>query len=251
VTESVLDHAPRVYFLKMSSRLSDDDRKRVLAEYNRLIKKGTDKELAAKIVKYHPRTLRKWNFKYNKRRNSQVHKQNRKSTISHVEEALLRFLVKERKRVGCNPKNSVLIEKAKDVCEDFRSKAPRAPRLQQNIIKSFKSRMKYKLPQPRRKAAVMALIKNKVSTCKGAADFCLSPCRRKDNCPYKRMIAGHFKKTISRVIEKKGVGLFIQEHYRKNNFIMEYIVRNCAELLISLLDCLLCVLLETTRHTKY
>ena len=29
------------------------------------------------------------------------------------------------------------------------------------------------------------------------------------------------------------------------------IVRNCAELLISLLDCLLCVLLETTRHTKY
>jgi hypothetical protein len=208
----------------MSSRLSDDDRKRVLAEYNCLIKKGTDKELAAKTVKYHPRTLRKWNLKYNKRRNSQVHKRNRKSAISHVEAALLRFLVKERKRVGCNPKNSVLIEKAKDMCEDFRSKAPP---LQQNIIKSFKSRMKcrmkYKLPQPRRKAAVMALIKNKVSTCKGVADFCLSPCRRKDNCPYKRMIAKHFKKTKSRVIKNKGEGLFIREDCRKNDFIMEYI----------------------------
>ena len=148
-----------------------------LKKYNKLIKAGYEKLDAVAEVGYSLQAFQLWNHKLNKKWSNQKHKRNRISNIHHIEGDLHCFIQKEWKEGRYPVKNSLVMEKAKDMCGDFKSKNPNA---QRNIIKKFMRRAKEMLPPPpRNKMAVP--IKSKVGVCKG--DHCVDKCRRKTNCP--------------------------------------------------------------------
>ena len=191
-------------------------RRQHLNKYNKLIKAGFEKSDAAAEVGYSLRAFQLWNRKLNKKWSNQKHKQKRISHIHHIEGDLRCFIKKEWMEGRYPVKNSLVMEKTKDMCGDFKSKNPNA---QRNIIKKFMQRAKEMLPPPPRNK-MAAPIKSKVGVCKG--DNCVDKCCRKTNCPHKRMISKTFKKNQKVKHGKKGNGLVILKDCKKGDFIIEY-----------------------------
>ena len=124
---------------KSLPRLTDKDRRQHLKKYNKLIKAGFEKSGAAAEVGYSLRAFQLWNRKLNKKWSNQKQKRNRISHIHHIEGDLRCFIQNEWQEGRYPVKNSLVMEKAKDMCGDFKSKNPNA---QRNIIKKFMQRAK-------------------------------------------------------------------------------------------------------------
>ena len=187
-------------------------------KYNNLIKAGVDKSDTAAEVGYTLRMFQRWNSKYNKKWCVQKHTRQRKSHIHHIEGELLLF-IREKMKETCIPvKNSVVKEKAKELCTKFKGMPSKT---QNNIITNFMRRARSELPPPPRKT-MGGLTKKKIVLGACKKDNCVLECRRKNNCPHKRMINKVFKKTKKITCGKLGCGLSIQENCSKGDFIIEY-----------------------------
>lgn len=204
---------------KSSSRLSDNDRRKHLNTYNNLIKAGVNKNDAAAKVGYTLRSFQLWSSKFIRKWSGQKHKRNRKSHIHHIEVELLCFVKNEWFKDRRHPvKISVVIEKAKDFSDDFKRMHPSK---QYNVVKYFMQRARKTLPPPPRKTTMAnEKTKNVITSCR--YDNCVQTCRRKDNCPHKRMVNKIFKRTKRVKRGRIGVGLITLEHCTKGDFIIEY-----------------------------
>jgi hypothetical protein len=200
-----------------SFRLSDNYRRKLLLKYNNLIKAGVDKSNAAAKMGYTIRAFQRWNSKYNKKWCVQKHTRRRKSHIHHIEGELLLFIQEKMRETRLPLKNSVVREKAKDLCEKFKGMPSKT---QHNIITNFMRRARNELPPPRK--TTWALTKKKIVLGACKRDNCVLECRRKNNCPHKRMMKMVFKKSKKITCGKLGSGLSIQEHGAKGDFIIEY-----------------------------
>ena len=116
-------------------------------KYNNLIKAGVDKSDAAAEVGYTLRTFQRWNSKYNKKWCVQKHTRQRKSHIHHIEGELLLFIREKMKETRIPVKNSVVREKAKELCTNFKGIPSKT---QCNIITNFMRRARSELPPPPR-----------------------------------------------------------------------------------------------------
>ena len=70
-----------------------------------------------------------------------------------------------------------------------------------------------------------------INPCKsnGDGDECLDVCRRKNNCPYKRMVDKTFKQVFTKEKHGKGTCLILNEDCAKGDFVIEYFGRKVPE----------------------
>jgi hypothetical protein len=111
------------------------------------------------------------------------------------------------------------MKRAEELCSTFLHMNLNSKR---QLIKRFMIEARCDLPPPPR-ACTNSKTSDKVYECKG--EDCEDVCRKKKNCPHKRIIGQVFKNV--HIVEKtgKGKGLVVCESCNKGDFVIEYFGR--------------------------
>jgi hypothetical protein len=188
-------------------------RKQIIANFKRnKTKNELSSEDAAKITGYSLRTLQSWIAKLGQklpRRKTPI----RKTYFDDIREGLIKFIRDEYERGRGHIETNVVIKEAKQLCPKFKGKNPSSKK--QQIYRLMK-KIKCELPLPPRTPSIT----QKKYACIG--EGCENECRKKDNCPHKKIVNGSFK--LCKVVDKHGKGksLVADGNINKGDFIIEY-----------------------------
>ena len=221
-TTTVPTSSPIIHSTKSSSHITDNDRKKILLKYNKLLEKGNSKMDAANKLECNIRTLQKWNKKLSKKVKKAKFKQHRKSQLDHIEAELIKFINTETKE-RCHPvKNRVVMKKAIEMCNLFKEKTIIA---QQQLIHRFmkKAQAHGLIDLPPRGKSTSDKVRHKMVACSFINEYyCVDNCRKNDNCSYKRINKNMFKNTKIVECDERGKGLVILENCYAGDFVIEY-----------------------------
>lgn len=200
-----------------------DGKQRIIAKFKRYkTKNKLSAEDAAKITGYSLRTLQSWMAKLGQqqpKRKTPV----RTAFLDDVTEGILQFIRDEfgSGRVAgrcCRPIDivDVVVKKAEELSPNFNAVTPAAKKQQiYRLLKKFKSELPLP-PRPRPRP----FIAPKIHACIG--EGCENTCRKKNNCPHKRIVNRSF--IPYKVVDKHGKGksLVADANINKGDFIIEY-----------------------------
>lgn len=199
------------------------EKKQILAKFKRdKTKNKLSAKDAAKITGYSLRTLQSWMAKLGQRDLPKRKTPVRKALLDDISERILQFIRDEfgsTRGAGCRPiEIDVVVKKAEELSEKFNSLTP-ANKKQQiyRLLKKFQNELP--LP-PRPRSHPLPINIKKIHACIG--EGCENECRKKNNCPYKRIIDRSFKPY--KVVDKHGKGksLVADANINKGDFIIEY-----------------------------
>lgn len=161
-------------------------------------------------------------------------KKNRRRCIDDIKEQLLKFIRNNYYRDGRKIRNKTVLQEAERISLNINSTFHTKTLLaKKKIIIRFMPEVRENLLlKPRRS------IRNKSSShemkikpCQSnnEGEECSQLCRRKTNCPYKRMVKKQFKQVLTKEKHGKGTCLIMNEDCAKGDFIIEYFGRKVTE----------------------
>ena len=134
--------------------------------------------------------------------------------------------------------NTVLLEADRISQEKFNNNYPqksfhtKSAKAKERMIERFMTQATKKLLILPRRQEGNNLWK-KIKPCESNSiedgEECLNLCRRKNNCPYKRMVNKQFKKVFTKEKHGKGTCLILDEDCARGDFVIEYFGRKVQE----------------------
>jgi hypothetical protein len=133
-----------------------------------------------------------------------------------MNDELVQFVYDEYKQWGRQIKNDVVMKRAEELCTKFLHMNKNS---KHQLIKRFVEEVRNDLAPPCQ-ACTNSKSRERVYECKGEEE-CEYVCRKKANCPHKRIIGQVFNNV--HIVEKngKGKGLVLGESCNKGDFVIE------------------------------
>lgn len=170
----------------------------------------------------------------NSRNDKNKPKKKRRRCIDEMKDQLLQFIRSKYYQNGRRIQNKEVLQEAErisiEIHSTFHTKTLYA---KTKIIERFMPgvRQNYLL-KPRRSIRTNTTFSNmKIKPCQSnsVGEECLEKCRRRSNCPYKRMVSRQYKDVFTKEKHGKGMCLIVNEVCAKGDFVIEYMGRKVTQ----------------------
>lgn len=160
--------------------------------------------------------------------------------MHEIKDELMKFITLQFYRGGRKIRNKAVLHEAAEISKRHHANNPtnnafhcKTEKAQSKMIERFMTTVRAEvLLQPRARSSNNSRTPHTtINPCKsyGEGEECLDVCRRKDNCPYKRMVNKTFKRVIKKEKHGKGTCLILEEDCAKGDFVIEYFGRKVPE----------------------
>jgi len=161
-------------------------------------------------------------------------KKKRTIGIDEMKDELLKFIRTKYYRDGRKIRNKDVLQEAErisvSISSNFHSKTHYAKK---KIIDRFMPGVRKNLLLKPRRSIRTKLYQTKMiinpCQCNGEGEECIEPCRRRTNCPYKRMVNRQFKSVLTKEKHGKGTCLIANKDCAKGDFVIEYLGRKVSQ----------------------